>query len=139
VIKTFFDGRVGADAELKFTPTGKAVATFSVAVDQGKDREGEKRAPMWVKCTLWEKRAEALAPHIKKGIVVVICGRPSTEAWKDKRTDDAQAKLCITVDEFSFGGGSASSGESEGESRPQPQYRRDDIRSTEITDEDIPF
>ena len=120
-----FSGRVGADAVIKYTPQGKAVAEFSLAVDTGKDKP-----PMWTKCTLWEKRAESLGPYIKKGIVVVVAGRVGVEAWIGKQDGSAAARITVTVNEFSFGG--------------SPRTESDDAPATPperspITDEDIPF
>ena len=47
-----FAGRAGKDAELKYTQSGKAVASFSIAIDNGKDSNGEKRAPLWIIASL---------------------------------------------------------------------------------------
>ena len=54
-----FAGRVGTDAELNYTKSGKAVASFSIAIDNGKDQDGNKREATWIKAVLWEKKAEA--------------------------------------------------------------------------------
>ncbi len=100
-----FIGRVGGDAELKTTSTGKAVASFSMALDNGKDKEGQKRQPTWVKATLWERRAESLAQYITKGKLVYVAGPVSIETWVDKSDGSAKGKLCVTVREFEFCGG----------------------------------
>lgn len=132
-------GRVGADAELRYTSSGKAVASFSMAIDNGKDKNngGADRPPTWIKATLWEKRAEGLAQYITKGKLVYVSGRVGTEAWIDKQSGEARAKIVITVDNFEFCGGPRSDGESEGiaqrpASEPQPNH-------APISDEDIPF
>jgi len=132
-----FAGRVGNDAELTYTKDGKAVASFSVAVDNGKDREGEKRKPTWVKAVLWEKRAEALAPHIKKGSMVVVSGRVSSEAWISKQSGDVESKIVITVNDFTFGGSPKSNDES---SAPAQAARPVQAAAPiPIDDSDIPF
>jgi single-strand DNA-binding protein len=127
-------GRTGQDAELKYTQSGKAVASFSIAVDQGKDENGQKRQPLWIKATIWEKRAESLAPHIKKGAVVIVSGPARLETWTN-REGESKAQLGITVREFTFGGGSGSKDDAgaPAERQAAPQ------NSGTITDDDIPF
>jgi single-strand DNA-binding protein len=67
-------GRIGRDVELRFIPSGEAVADISIACNYGrKDSEGDYPT-QWVKATLWGKQAEALAPYLTKGkgIVAVL-------------------------------------------------------------------
>lgn len=135
-----FIGRVGKDAEVRYTQGGKAVADFSMALDNGKAQNGEKRPPTWVKAVLWEKKAEALAQYITKGKLVAVTGPVSTEAWVGKQDGNAQAKIVITVREFEFCGGPKSEGTADGEgSQEAPARPQADGSSGPITDEDIPF
>jgi single-strand DNA-binding protein len=132
-----FAGRVGQDAELNYTKSGTAVASFSMAIDNGKDKDGQKRPATWIKAVLWEKRAESLAQYIKKGIVVIVSGPVSTEAWTSKQDGSAQAKIVCTVREFDFGG---SKSEDNGEQQsPRPAQAAAPQGASPITDEDIPF
>lgn len=145
--KAIFIGRVGGDAELHYTPGGKAVASFSMALDNGKDSEGNKRQPTWVKATLWEKRAESLAQYITKGKLVAVEGPVGAEAWVDKQSGEAKCKIVITVREFEFCGGTkaqesdeSQQGSGYGRSQGGPDYDQAPARdSGEITDDDIPF
>ena len=98
-------GHVGQDAELKYTPQGKAVAVFSLAIDNGKDQDGEKRPPTWVQCTLWEKRAEALAQHIRKGKIVAVSGPIGIETWI-RKDGAAGGRIVMNVHDFTFGSAS---------------------------------
>lgn len=75
---------------------GEKVLNFSIAVDQGKDRNGEKREPLWVDCALWGKRAESLAPYIAKGSKLAVSGRPTV------RAHEGRAYLGCTVSELTF-------------------------------------
>lgn len=89
--RVWVEGHVGADPVVRFTNGGKAVLSFSVAdtarIKSGDDwKDGETT---WFKVTLWEGRAEAAAEVIKKGSLVSVYGRLTTEAWEsngDKRT-----------------------------------------------------
>ena len=139
-----FIGRVGRDAELKYTPAGKPVANFSLAVDNGKDREGEKRQPTWLRVTLWEKRAESLAQYITKGKLVMVQGPVSARAWVPKDGGDPHAELEVTCREFEFCGGTKSEEGGDAEQKttrptvaPPPPGTTTD--GTEITDDNVPF
>ncbi len=133
-----FVGRVGGDAELTYTPTGIAVAKFSIAIDNGKDKEGEKKNATWVKATIWRERAEKLAPHIKKGNMVAVAGDIEVRAWNDKNSGEARCSLEVTVDKFDFAGSSAKGNSDEQQApaaRPQAAQQNDGP----IDDSDIPF
>jgi single-strand DNA-binding protein len=127
----FFVGRVGSDAEVTYTPQGLAVAKFSIAIDNGKDKEGQKKNPTWVKCAIWRDRAEKLAPYIKKGIMVAVAGDVDARAWIDKNTGDARCSMEMNVNVFTFGGGN-------GEKSEAREYEPVATPAA-ITDEDIPF
>lgn len=128
-----FIGRVGTDAALKYTGTGMAVSSFSMAVDNGKDKDGEKRAPTWIKATLWAKRAESLTEYITKGKLVCVTGPVSSEAWCDK-AGEAQSKIVVTVREFEFCGGAKAEGEQAAKPKPKAEESSDFI-----TEADDPF
>ena len=61
-------GRIGKDVELKTTPGGKYVASFSLAVNFDEKTE-------WVMCKCWDKAAEALSKYSRKGDHLTIAGR----------------------------------------------------------------
>ena len=65
-------GRLGSDAELKYLPSGQALATVSVAVDDAKAEQGKSE---WVRATVWGEQAEDLAPRLVKGTRVYLEGR----------------------------------------------------------------
>ncbi len=84
-------GRAGADAELKHTPSGTAVTTISLATSKKKG-QSEEWVSTWHKVVIWGKRAESLAPRIKKGSVVFVQGELNTREW----TDSSGNKRSIT-------------------------------------------
>ena len=64
--------RIGKDAEVRFTQGGDAVASISLAFNYGKkDPQTGKKPTQWVDAALWGKRAESLAPYLKKGTQIV--------------------------------------------------------------------
>lgn len=72
-------GQLGKDAEVRYTQSGDPVANFSVADQQGKDRE-----TVWWNCQLYGKRAESLSKYLTKGQAVTVTGNVSTNKYTDK-------------------------------------------------------
>jgi single-strand DNA-binding protein len=134
----FFVGRVGNDAEITYTLQGIAVTKFSLAIDNGKDKEGEKRAATWIKCAIWRDRAEKLGPYIKKGIVVAVSGDVDARAWSDKNSGEARCQMEVNVNQFTFGGSKSDSSEAEAPA-VKPAGAGSNASASIITDEDIPF
>lgn len=73
-------GNIGKSPEIKYTPQGKAVCSFSVAVTEGIDKEHTE----WFSVETWEKTAEAVAKYCDKGSQVLVEGRLKTRKWTDK-------------------------------------------------------
>ncbi len=71
-------GHVGRDAEMKFTPAGKPVTNFSVAVS---DRRGEETVTQWFEVTTWENLAERCNEYVTKGMQILVQGRVNIEKW----------------------------------------------------------
>ncbi len=67
-------GRLGRDPEFRYTPSGTAMAKFSLATNRRK-RNGEEQPPDWHRITVWSKLAEVCAQYLTKGKQVMIEGR----------------------------------------------------------------
>ncbi len=119
-------GNVGKDAVLRQAGSDQ-VLSFSIAIDNGKDKNGNKRDATWVDCSIWGKRAESLNGHITKGVKLALSGRPTVRAHEGK------AYLGLTVDGLTFmGGGQSDASERRGGGGSEPQAGYDDMG-------DIPF
>jgi len=79
-------GRLGNEPDLKFTTGGKAVAEFSIACDENKKNgdQWEKVSTTWLRVTVWEKDAEAVAEHLKKGDLVTVIGQLNVREYDKK-------------------------------------------------------
>ena len=79
-------GRLGRDPESKFTPTGKKVTHFSLAVsNHWKDKNGEtKESTDWVNIEAWGRLGEVCQEYLKKGSLVYLEGRLKTDKYEDK-------------------------------------------------------
>ncbi|MBK8824215.1 MAG: single-stranded DNA-binding protein [Anaerolineales bacterium] len=79
-------GRLGRDPESKFTPTGKKVTQFSLAVsNHWKDKNGEtKESTEWVNIEAWGRLGEVCQEYLKKGSLIFIEGRLKTDKYEEK-------------------------------------------------------
>ena len=79
-------GRLGADPEIKYVPSGAAVVTLSLATNRvWKDQAGEQVVKTdWHRCIAWRKLAEIIAEFLKKGSLVYLAGHLETRSWDDK-------------------------------------------------------
>ena len=128
--KTFFTGKVTKNgAELRNTQNGDKVLGFSVAVSNGKDKNGEYRDSTFFDCSLWGKRAEALANHITPETILSIVGRVSAREYSGK------AYLQISVDELSFVGGGVKPDQQGG----APERGPGSAQTSIDLDDEIPF
>lgn len=103
-INTFTaSGNIGKDCEVRFTPNGKGIATFSLPVKQG---YGDHEKTSWVTCKLFGKRAEGNLPqHLTKGTKVTVTGEFVLEEWQGQ--DGQQNRMpVIIVSQLDFGGSS---------------------------------
>jgi single-strand DNA-binding protein len=77
-------GRLGKDPESKFTPTGKKVCHFSLAVsNRWKDKSGEsKESTEWVNIEAWGRLGEVCQEYLKKGSLVFVEGRLKTDKYE---------------------------------------------------------
>lgn len=79
--------RTGADPELRFTPSGKAVASVSLIATERK-KEGEQwvdgDGTGWINATCWDAEAESLAEHVRSGMLVLVTGSFFTRAYEKR-------------------------------------------------------
>jgi len=84
--KIMLIGNLGRDPELSYTPSGKAIAKFSLAVSRRRrDESGEQREEtQWFNVVAWERLAETCNNYLKKGSKVYIEGRMTSRKYTDK-------------------------------------------------------
>lgn len=123
-------GNVGSDAEMRYTPAGKAVASFSLAVSRG---YGENKKTIWYRISMWDKLAESMTEHILKGKMLLIIGNmDEPNVYQDKKSNEWKASLQVTAREIHFAGGNKDGASANGGGGHTAV-------STEMHDEDIPF
>jgi single-strand DNA-binding protein len=93
-------GYLGKDPESKFTPTGKKVTQFSVAIsNRWKSQEGEaKEYTEWVNIEAWGRLGEVCSEYLKKGSLVFVEGRLKTDRYEDKGEAKFYTKIvCLSM------------------------------------------
>lgn len=95
-------GHLGRDIEVRTTPAGDQVGSFSVADSQGKDKP-----TIWWSCQLWGKRVDSLAPYLLKGQKVTVSGAVSEREWTDKEGNKRKSMDVRVNDIDPFCGGAA--------------------------------
>lgn len=146
--KVMLTGRLGKDVELRVTPNGSSVATFSVASSRNiKDGDGWKEQTEWFNVVAWEKLAETCANYLHKGSRVFIEGRLQTREYEkdgQKRYfTEVIANDLIMLDSKKQEGGD----NWDSESTPAPANNRSSNNSRgrntsyseDLEPEDIPF
>ncbi len=88
--KVMLIGNLGKDPEIRFTPSGDAVATFNVATTESwKDKDGQKQeSTEWHRVVAWRKLAETCGEYLHKGSKVYIEGKLQTRKWQDQNGND---------------------------------------------------
>ena len=110
--KVTLAGRLTRDPEIKHTPSGTAIADFSLAVTRYyKNNAGESiEETDFIDVTAFGRSAEIIGKHLGKGSSVYVEGRLKLDQWTDKQTGQPRSKLRVVAESMQFVG-----------SRPQPQ------------------
>ena len=93
-------GRLTADPELKTTPNGVSVCSFSVAVDR-KYKQGEEKQADFINIVAWRGTAEFVSRYFNKGSAICVTGSIQTRSWNDNNGNKRYATE-VVVDEVMF-------------------------------------
>lgn len=124
--KFILGGRLTSVPELKQTPSGLAVCTFTVAVNRKTNKDGEQKAD-FLNCTAWKERAEFISRFFTKGSSICVVGSVQTRTYTDKEGKN-RTLTEVNVDEVYFV-------DSKGEAVTPKQAELKEI----APDEDLPF
>jgi single-strand DNA-binding protein len=118
-------GGLGRDAEIKYLNNGDPICSFSVADSQSRDKP-----TIWWNCSLFGKRAEALAQYLTKGQSVTVVGSITEREWQDKEGNKRKS-MDVRVSEISLQGGRKDA-EPQEERRAAPKPAPVDIDEDEL-------
>ncbi|MCH8028110.1 MAG: single-stranded DNA-binding protein [candidate division Zixibacteria bacterium] len=141
VNKVILLGNLGKDPDLRYTPSGKAVATFSLATsERWTSQDGQKQEnTTWHNIVAWGKQAETMKEYLTKGRQVYIEGRIANRSYEDKEGNKKYISE-VVVQSFSFVGNKGSSGNGGGQTTPaEPAAETAPDAGSSETDDDLPF
>lgn len=138
--KVILVGNLGRDPELRYTPQGTPVCSFSMATNERrKDKAGEMQdQTTWFRVTLWGRQAETASQYLTKGRPVYIEGRLRVEEWTD-RDGKARHTLEVHATDMQFIGGGRGEQEPPMERAATATGGGAPPEQTDISDDDIPF
>src|SRR5437867_435406 len=154
VNKVILIGRLGADPEVRYTPSGAPVANFRIATSESwNDKQGQRQERTeWHRIVAWGKLAELCGEYLSKGRQVFVEGRLQTRAWDD-REGNKRYTTEIQAREITFLGGrgeaaerkqpavseeapAQAAGAAAGGEAQEPGY---DYGPPPMNDDDVPF
>ena len=139
-------GRLVADPELRYTPSGVAVANFRLAVNRPFTNEQGEREADFINCVIWRKPAENLANYQKKGNLIGIDGRIQTRSYDGQ--DGKRVYITeIVAESVQFLEFNKNEGEStrsnknvsQGQKRANENPFKNQGESMDINSDDLPF
>jgi single-strand DNA-binding protein len=106
-------GRISSDIELRTTQSGIATCSFSVAINNGKDKDGNERPADFINCRAWRETANFISKWFQKGKMIAIEGKFKTNKYQHKsHSDVTMYSSYILIENVEFcgdkGGGQAS-------------------------------
>jgi single-strand DNA-binding protein len=132
--KTIVVGHLGRDPELRFTPSGQQVCSFSVATNRSwTDQSGQQQdKTTWFRVTAWGKLAELCQQYLTKGRLVLVEGEVDASAWT-AQTGEPRASLELNARNVRFLGGRDMVG------GPMAARPGSPMEAPAMDEEDIPF
>ncbi len=152
--KVILMGNLTRDPELRTTPNGQNVASFSLAVNRTwRNANGEQQEAVdYIDCNAWGKAGEIITQYMQKGRAILVSGRLQQRSWEQE--GQKRSKVEVVVEDFNFvgggdGGGSSSSSSSSSNSNKssaasskkesKSSSSDDDLGDEPINLDDIPF
>lgn len=143
VNKAIILGSTGRDPEVRRTPSGTSVATFSVATNESyTDKQNNKQDKTeWHNVVCWGKLAEIVGQYLKKGRTVYVEGSLITTSWEDKNGGGKRYKTEIKASTVQFISKGVDRDDRPQESFPSQDSFPSDIpnNTTQGMDDDLPF
>ncbi|MBK4767665.1 single-stranded DNA-binding protein [Enterococcus faecium] len=152
-------GRLTKDPDLRYTASGTAVATFTLAVNRNFTNQSGNREADFINCVIWRKSAETLANYARKGTLLGVTGRIQTRSYDNQQGQRVYVTE-VVADNFQLlesrsasenrqqsggFGGNNNSNQTSQSSNGMPDFDRDtsdpfgSSSTIDISDDDLPF
>ena len=129
-------GNTGRDVELRYTPQGTAVASFSIASNSIRNTaQGKQKKTDWYNVSAFGRQAETLAKYLTKGSQILVRGRLTFNPWLS-RDGEARVSAEVVLQDFEFAGGSASKAVHEAAEETIPAQENSQIMASQEVAED---
>ena len=142
VNKAILIGNLGADPEVRYTPSGTAVANFNIAThEQWTNRDGEKEERTeWHRIVAWSRLGEICGEYLRKGSQIYIEGKIQTRAWEDRDGNKRYTTEVVGDNMTMLGKRSDDSGD-QGSSTPAGKSDEpfNDVDPSSKENDDLPF
>lgn len=99
--KVILAGNLCKDPEIRYTQSSQAICNFSMAINNGKDKNGTERPADFFDCEAWEKTAELISEYLKKGSSCLIEGRLKQDRWEDEH-GNKRSRVKVVVQNIQF-------------------------------------
>lgn len=152
--KVILVGNLTRDPELRYLPSGIAIAKISLAVNRKwRSETGERKEEVsFVEVDVFGKRAETIGQYFQKGSPILIEGRLRQDRWEDKNTGQNRSKLVVVLESFGFldsgsgqrrnegnAPGTSYSSSSSSSSSNKSSHRSSQNSNPPLEDDDVPF
>lgn len=132
-------GRLTKDPELRYTPSGKAVATIRLAVDRGTVNQQGERETDFIDVVVWEKQAETVANYLQKGRLVAVQGRLQIRKYTNQEGQRREKAEVVASTVRFLDSARDHAGGDRGGTAPTPAQDAGLGSELTIDDEDVPF
>ena len=104
-------GHAGRDPEVRFFESGTVVAHFTLAVNKPSNKRDEE--PDWFNVEIWGKQAQVAADYVRKGSLIGVVGRMTSEQWTDRNTGEVRSKPLVKAERLALLGSKAGNAQPE--------------------------
>jgi single-strand DNA-binding protein len=120
--KVILIGNLGRDPEVRSTPSGQPVASFTLATNRRwKDKSGQRQEQTeWHNIVVWGRQAEVAGQYLTKGKQIYLEGRLQTRSWDDKTSGEKKYRTEIVCDNFQMLGQRGGGGDMDSPGGPSP-------------------
>lgn len=140
--KVILIGNLGRDPEIRYTPSGLAVANVTVATSEGwKDKtSGEmQERTEWHRVVFYQRLAEIAGEYLKKGSKIYVEGRLKTTKWQDKNTGQDRYTTEIIAENMQMLDSKGGGGDYTPANKTAATTQQEQAPALETFDDDIPF
>lgn len=129
-------GNLTRDIEVRYTQTNKAVGQFTVAINNGKDKDGNNRPADFINCVIWETQAENMQKYTHKGSKVLVKGSIKNDNYEDEQ-GNKKYRTYVLASRVVFG-----DSQNSGQPLPtEPDYlkEKENTQQTTVPEENDPY